>query len=65
MSLQQPATPVVLSVAECLTHTRAAGWHMCAPTHTSMMHTPLILTHRPPARGYVPVCPDGAPCLPA
>ena len=29
--------------------------------HTRMMHT---CTH-PPTRGNVPVCPDGAPCLPA
>eukprot|EP00966_Prymnesium_polylepis_P253791 5865836-Prymnesium_polylepis.1 len=36
-------------------------WRHGLTLHTRMMHT---CTH-PAARGHVPACPDGAPCLPA
>eukprot|EP00966_Prymnesium_polylepis_P033339 775562-Prymnesium_polylepis.1 len=40
-------TPVVLSVAECLPHTQAAGRHICAPPLTRYDAHAHVLTHRP------------------
>eukprot|EP00966_Prymnesium_polylepis_P290894 6717905-Prymnesium_polylepis.3 len=51
-------------VAECSPVAEPRGeW---APTSVlaADLHAPLFVSH-PPTKGYVPACPDAAPCLPA